>query len=170
MCSHADGRQCLPACPATANVANGSSYPSAVASYTWNYLLDGKTTYVGSTSGYAAITTASTSPAYIQLQLDTTYDNIIYIGVWPDDATLTATGTITQADNLTIWLSTIPNFASDPLAVTCVVGLNRLIQATEKFVSCPNATGIKYVTFQRVSTGSYQLALQEARIYTSGRL
>lgn len=97
------------------------------------------------------------------LQLDGAYSDIAGVGVWPmsDKSSNTLFG-----QNLTVWLHTNATILTDTGALACARGL-RTLTRIETYSQCAKMTGVRYVTIQRFSTSSTQLALQEVRVYRS---
>lgn len=95
------------------------------------------------------------------LQLDAPYSDISGISLWPmsDAASNTALG-----QNLTIWLHSTADIRNDTNAIACGRGI-RTYSRIETFTVCPEAATATYVTIQRFSNATTQLALQEVTVY-----
>jgi hypothetical protein len=86
------------------------------------------------------------------------------VSLWPYTDSL---ANVQMGRNLTIWLHTLPSFASDTTKVMCAQKVN-LVMSFETYRQCTNLTAgvqYQYVTIQRFTTIAGSLALMEARVY-----
>lgn len=81
-----------------------------------------------------------------QLELDTAYDDISYVALYPRADTMQY---LNSARNMTVLLSATADFASAP--TVCAQGLYGLVEGFASTVPCPAANGIKFVTVLRFS-------------------
>lgn len=78
--------------------------------------------------------------SYITLTLNASYDDIGGVGVWPMTDSLS---NLAQGQNLTIYLHSQPNFATDPNTVVCVRSL-KTNTYWESYVHCNATSAVQY--------------------------
>lgn len=149
-------------CGVPVGIAGGTVSPGVLDATFKNIdqLTDNVTTAQGTNLG-TQTTSATTNYIQVQLEGGSVFSDIATIQIWAG-----ITGTVASSRCLTVWLSSGTNFTATGTA--CVRCMNITAgSSASSVVTCPQVSGVGYVTIQRVDTAAASLVVHELQIFRS---